>query len=149
MVLNRFILPLILTFGLLPIVVAGPVQPYPSRPDLKHTLRTWQKKLGLADWIVAIDVVDGDTLGGKAMGDIHWNLSGKRASIRILRDQDYDLPAEMVHLDQQATVLHELVHLLHASKHDHEGTDEASVIQQTNELLRINHQWRILAVQEQ
>jgi hypothetical protein len=149
MVLNHYILSLVLVFGLSPIATAGRPDPSPTRPDLKHTLQTWQRKLGLTDWTVGIQVVDGHALGGKAMGDIQWNLSGKRASIRVLCDQDYDLPAEMVHLDQQATILHELIHLLHASKHDSQGTDEASVVQQTNELLRIHRQWRILAVQEE
>jgi hypothetical protein len=78
-----------------------------------------------------------------------WDLSAKRASIRILREEDYDLQAGMAHLDQQATVLHELVHLLHAAMRDGQGADEASVILQTNALLRANRQWRVLAVQEQ
>ena len=66
-----------------------------------------------------------------------------------LGEEDYDLPAGMAHLDQQATVLHELVHLLHASNGDAEGADEAHVVIQTNALLRANRQWRILATQEQ
>jgi hypothetical protein len=125
----------------------------PDPPDhrsaLKHTLQTWQKKLALADWDVVIEIVDDRALGGRAMGDIHWDLNAKRASIRVLREQDYDLPSEMAHLDQQATVLHELLHLYHAANNDRDGTDEASVVRQTNALLRANRQWRILAVQEQ
>jgi hypothetical protein len=119
------------------------------RPDLRHTLQIWQNKLQLADWCVAVEIVDDHALSGKAMGDIQWDLGGKRALIRILRVEDYDLPAGMARLDQQATVLHELVHLRHASKRDSQGADEASVIRQTNALLRANRQWRILSVQEQ
>jgi hypothetical protein len=119
------------------------------RPDLRHALQIWQNKLQLADWSVAVEIVDDHALGGEAMGDIQWDLRAKRASIRVLREEDYDLPAGMARLDQQATVLHELVHLRHASKRDGQGADEASVILQTNALLRANRQWRILAVQEQ
>jgi hypothetical protein len=121
----------------------------PFRPDLKRTLETWQQRLHFETWTVAIEVVDDRTLGGQAMGDIHWNLNARTAAIRILRERDYDLPARKAQLDQQATVIHELVHLLHASNQDQDGADEASVVRQTNEFLRANHQWRILAVQEQ
>jgi hypothetical protein len=120
-----------------------------TAPDLNRTLETWQQKLHLEDWKVGIAIVDDHTLGGQAMGDIHWNLTARTAAIRILRERDYDLPTRKAQLDQQATVVHELVHLLHASNHDQDGADEASVVRQTNELLRANHQWRILAVQEQ
>jgi hypothetical protein len=120
-----------------------------KRPDLARALQTWQRKLQLVDWNVAIQVVDDRALGGRAVGDIHWDMRSKRAFIRVLRQEDYDLPVEMAHLDQQATILHELVHLLHAANRDQRGTDEASVVQQTNALLRANHQWNILAVQEQ
>jgi hypothetical protein len=119
------------------------------RPDLKRTLEMWQKKLRLADWNVALEIADDQTLGGRAMGDIRWDLNARRASIRVLREQDYDLPPGMAQLDQQATVLHELIHLFHAANQDQDGADEASVVRQTNALLRANHQWRILAVQEQ
>jgi len=119
------------------------------RPDLRHALQIWQNKLQLTEWRVTVAIVDDGALDGKAMGDIQWDLGAKRAAIRILREEDYDLPAEMARLDQQATILHELVHLRHASKRECQGADEASVINQTNALLRANRQWRILAVQEQ
>jgi hypothetical protein len=119
------------------------------RPDLRHTLQIWQNKLQLADWCVAVKIVDDRALGGEAMGDIQWDLGARRALIRILREKDYDLPMGMARLDQRATVLHELVHLRHASQRDIQGADEVSVIRQTNALLRANRQWRILSVQEQ
>jgi hypothetical protein len=119
------------------------------RPDLRHALETWKNKLQLTEWRVTVAIVDDHALDGKAMGDIQWDLGAKRAAIRILREEDYDLPAGMARLDQQATILHELVHLRHASRRDYQSADEASVINQTNALLRANRQWRILAVQEQ
>jgi hypothetical protein len=135
-------------FLLLGVCYAG-TAPDPFRSDLKRTLETWQEKLHLEDWNVTIEVVDDHALGGQSMGDIHWDLTSKKASIRILRERDYDLPARKAQLDQQATIIHELVHLRHASNQDLNGTDESSVVQQTMELLRANHEWRILAVQEQ
>jgi hypothetical protein len=119
------------------------------RPDLRHALQNWQHKLQLADWSIEIEIVDDQELGGAAVGDIQWDLGSKRASIRILREADYDFPVGMARLDQQATILHELVHLVHASTRDRRGADEASVIRQTNALLLANRKWRILAVQEQ
>jgi hypothetical protein len=142
------VLRILAAFLFLGVCTAG-TAPDPFRPDLKRTLETWQQRLHLQDWSVAIEVVDDHTLGGQSMGDIRWNLNARTASIRILRERDYDLPARKAQLDQQATVIHELIHLLHASNQDQNGADEASVVRQTNELLRANRQWRILAVQEQ
>lgn len=122
--------------------------PAPVRQDLNRALRTWQKKLGLAGWTVAVEVVSDGVLGGSAMGDVVWNLKTKRASIRILREEDYDLPLRMARLDQQATILHELVHLQHAASGDVMGNVESAVVRETNSLLRANRQWQVLAVQE-
>jgi hypothetical protein len=142
------VLRILAAFLFLGVCSAG-TAPDPFRADLKRTLETWQQRLHLQEWSVAIEVVDDHTLGGQSMGDIHWNLNARTASIRILRERDYDLPARKAQLDQQATVIHELIHLLHASNQDQNGADEASVVRQTNELLRANRLWRILAVQEQ
>jgi hypothetical protein len=105
----------------------------------------WQQKLQLTQWTLSLEVVGDHTLGGASMGDIQWDIVRKRAFIRVLREEDYDLPVNMARLDQQATIVHELVHLLHA---DDKSSDEASVVSQTNELLRANHAWKILAVQD-
>jgi hypothetical protein len=96
-----------------------------------------------------VEVVDDRALGGRAMGDVVWDLKSKRATIRILGEEDYDPPLQMARLDQQATVLHELVHLHHAASTDSRGGSELAVIRQTNSILRTNRQWQILAVQEQ
>jgi hypothetical protein len=82
----------------------------PVHQDLKRVLHTWQKKLGLTDWTIGVEVVSDSALGGNAMGDVVWDLILKRAAIRILREEEYDLPGPLARLDQQATVLHELVH---------------------------------------
>jgi hypothetical protein len=118
------------------------------RPDLRRTLDVWQQKLKLNHWNIALQVVDDSALGGASMGDIQWDLARKSASIRILREEDYDLPPHMARLDQQATVVHELVHLLHAGNPKAKSAEESAVVEQTNTLLRANHAWRILAVQD-
>ena len=115
------------------------------KPDLRKTLEIWQQKLQLNQWTITLEVVPDRVLGGSAMGDIEWDVVQKRAFIRILREEDYDLSINMARLDQQATVIHELVHLMHAGD---KSTDEAAVVLQTNELLRANHEWKILAVQD-
>jgi hypothetical protein len=119
------------------------------RPDLKQTVLTWQGKLRLTGWRIGIETVDDRALGGKSVGDIHWDAGTRVASIRVLREQDYDLPVRMARLDQRATVVHELVHLRHATDNAQEGPgDEGLVVRETNGLLESNHQWRILAAQE-
>jgi len=115
------------------------------KTDLRRVMDLWQQKLQLTQWTLSLEVVGDHTLGGASMGDIQWDIVRKRAFIRVLREEDYDLPANMARLDQQATIVHELVHLLHA---DDKSSDEASVVNETNELLRANHAWKILAVQD-
>src|SRR5205823_11040437 len=79
--------------------------------DLRKTLEFWQQRLQLTQWTITLEVVRDPVLGGASMGDIQWDVLQKRAFIRILREEDYDLPANMARLDQQATIVHELVHL--------------------------------------
>src|SRR6266567_2551244 len=109
------------------------------RTDLKQTLRVWQSKLMLTDWRIGIEMADDRTLGGDAMGDIEWDVAAKRASIRVLREQDYDLPVRMARLDQQATIIHELVHLSHVTSGSKEvAGEEQAVVRETNALLEAN-----------
>jgi hypothetical protein len=118
------------------------------KPDLRKTLDIWQHKLKLNHWSIALQVVGDGALGGTSMGDIQWDVARKCASIRILREEDYDLPIHMARLDQQATIVHELVHLLHSGNPAAKSAEESAVVVQTNALLRANHAWRILAVQD-
>ena len=117
---------------------------YSPHPDLQHTAKVWQSKLRLTGWSISVEVVADKALGGDSMGDIEWDVAKKQAAIRILREEDYDLPPAMARRDQEATLVHELVHLLHANDPD----AELAVVRQTNALLRANHKWRILAVQD-
>jgi hypothetical protein len=115
------------------------------KPDLHKTLDFWQQKLQLTQWTITLEVVRDRALGGVSMGDIAWDIVNKRAFIRVLCEEDYDLPLAMARLDQQATVVHELVHLKHA---EDKSSSEASVVQETNDLLRAHHDYKILAVQD-
>jgi hypothetical protein len=115
------------------------------KPDLRRILDVWQQKLQLTEWTIVLEVVRDPVLGGASMGDIQWDVLQKRAFIRVLREEDYDLPVHMARLDQQATIVHELVHLKHA---EDKSSDEASVVTETNAILRANHDWKILAVQD-
>jgi hypothetical protein len=118
------------------------------KPDLHKTLEIWQQKLQLTQWNITLEMVADHALGGVSMGDVQWDFTAKKAFIRVLREEDYDLPVQMARLDQQATVVHELVHILHAGHPADKSAEEASVVQETNSLLRANHAWRILAVQD-
>jgi len=119
------------------------------RPDLAHTSAIWANKLSLADWHVSITTVGCDEIGDAILGDITWDVRTKSARIRVLREEDYDLPRRLARRDQEATVVHELVHLRRAISPDMKSThDEEDVMVETGGLLRRNHNWLSLAVME-
>src|SRR6267142_2813186 len=44
----------------------------------------WQKRLNLQDWNVSVLVVRSADLKPKTLGNIHWDLDKKSATIRVL-----------------------------------------------------------------
>ena len=119
------------------------------RPNLAHTSAIWIDKLSLADWHVSVVTVRADEIGDAILGDITWDVRTKSARIRILREEDYDLPRKFARRDQEVTVVHELVHLRQATSADPKlAHDEEAAMVETSELLRQNHNWFSLAVME-
>ncbi len=90
-----------------------------------------------------------DEIGSAILGDITWDVGTKSARIRVLREEDYDLPRKFARRDQEATIVHELVHLRHAISPDaRTAHDEEAIVVETGELLRRNRNWLSLAVME-
>lgn len=119
------------------------------RPNLARTSAVWMTKLSLADWHVSVATVGANEIGDEIVGDISWDVRTKSARIRVLREEDYDLPRRFARRDQEATVVHELVHLRYAISPDMKlAHDEEAVMVETGQLLRRNHNWLNLAVME-
>lgn len=74
-------------------------------------LWTWQKRLNLQQWNISVEVVRASELRPKTLGNIHWDLDKKTATIRVLDPADYTLPFHAMLNDIEFTVVHELIHL--------------------------------------
>jgi len=77
----------------------------------KEKLWVWQKRLGLEDWNVSLEVVRATGLKPKTLGNIHWDTDKKTAVLRVLDPADYNLPFRKTLEDMEFTVVHELIHL--------------------------------------
>jgi hypothetical protein len=74
-------------------------------------LWSWQKRLNLQDWKIAVLVVRSGELKPKTLGNIHWDGEKKTAVIRVLDPADYKLNHQAMLDDMEFTVVHELIHL--------------------------------------
>src|SRR5262249_361649 len=76
----------------------GPSLPV-SRPEterdaaakrvVNQALHTWQDRLHLQDWKVNAILVHPSDLDPKTLGNVHWDLNTKEATIRVLAAGDY------------------------------------------------------------
>ena len=100
----------------------------------KEKMWIWQKRLGLQDWDVTLEVVRGTDLKPKTLGNIHWDTERKTATIRVLDPADYKLPLHAMLEDIEFTVVHELIHLeiapvlSHFTRSDADRTEEEHAV---------------------
>jgi len=80
-----------------------------------QSLATWQTRLDLKDWNIKVNLVRPSALEPKTLGNIHWDLNTKEATIGVLSAYDYTLPTPAMLDDMEFTVVHELIHLHLAS----------------------------------
>jgi hypothetical protein len=75
----------------------------------------WQKRLQLQDWNVYILLSRPVDLRRGTLGNIHWDMEKKSATIRVMDASGYPPDVTAMLKDMQVTVVHELVHLELAS----------------------------------
>lgn len=117
-------------------------------PDLDRCVRFWQRELSLHAWNVVVRVVGRAELTDGTVGDIDADVKTRTATIRVLRENDYDLRRPLARADQLLTVAHEMVHLSRLHSGDMRWREEDGTIEATNLLLRRHGRWRELLVAE-
>ena len=74
-------------------------------------LAVWQNRLNLSDWKITVALARSTELRPRTLGNIHWDLGKKTATIHVLDPADYRLPWNEMLEDMEFTVVHELIHL--------------------------------------
>lgn len=74
-----------------------------TKAQINTLVRRWQKKFGLADWKITVNVIPAEELNGCA-GTLEWETEYHAATMT--------LAAELPKPDLEETVVHELLHLL-------------------------------------
>jgi hypothetical protein len=83
----------------------------PLELRLVDQLKSWQKRLGLDDWNMTLQVVRQSEIDPNAWGSSHWDARAKTATIQVLDPRDYNLKGADLKLDMECTIVHELVHI--------------------------------------
>lgn len=86
-----------------------------AQEHVGNALRVWQERLNLKNWDIRVQLVRPKMLAPKTLGNIHWDLHSRQATIDVLSAYDYTLPLPEMLDDMEFTVVHELVHLQLAS----------------------------------
>jgi hypothetical protein len=83
----------------------------PLEVRLVDQMKSWQKRLGLDDWNMTLQVVRQSEIDPNAWGSSHWDVRAKTATIQVLDPRDYNLKGADLRLDMECTIVHELVHI--------------------------------------
>jgi hypothetical protein len=78
---------------------------------LDRQLKSWQKRLGLEEWNLALRVVRQAELDKDTWGGAEWDPEAKTGTISVLDPRDYNLHGGELKLDMECTIVHELVHI--------------------------------------
>lgn len=87
------------------------VQIAPLQIHLEKQLRAWQKRLGLENWNISVQVVRKTALDKNTWGNAEWDSDNRRGVINVLDPQDYNLKGTELKRDMECTIVHELVHI--------------------------------------
>ncbi len=74
-------------------------------------LWVWQNRLNLRDWNISVVMARAADLKPRTLGNIHWDLPKKTATIHVLDPADYHMTFPDMLKDMEFTVVHELIHL--------------------------------------
>ena len=91
--------------------VVHAVQLAPLQAHLEKQLKTWQKRLGLEEWDLSLQVVRKSALDQDTWGNAEWDSDSKSGVISVLDPQDYNLKGSELKRDMECTIVHELVHI--------------------------------------
>ena len=83
----------------------------PLESRLERQMRSWQKRLGLDEWSIAVRVVRQKEIDQNAWGTAEWDPDHKTGVINVLDPRDYNLKGAELRLDMECTIVHELVHI--------------------------------------
>jgi hypothetical protein len=83
----------------------------PTDGQVKEWIYVWQKRLGLGEWEIDASVVRIWDLPQDTIANIHWTLSSKKATIKVLNAVDSTLKPAAFLKDTELSIVHELVHL--------------------------------------
>jgi hypothetical protein len=83
----------------------------PLEMRLVDQMRSWQRRLGLDDWNMTLQVVRQSEIDPNSWGSSHWDVRAKTATIQVLDPRDYNLKGADLRLDMECTIVHELVHI--------------------------------------
>jgi hypothetical protein len=108
---------------------------------LEACVSFWQRELGLQEWTIAVHVVSDRELGGRIEGCIDINAAAKKATIRVVRLEDSDLPRWRARAVQRYTVAHELMHLHLHAKGDPDRSNEKVVDTALVRIMRSKGRW--------
>jgi len=102
---------------------------------LRERLARWQSVLRLRDWDIELRFVRQHDLPTDAVGGVTWGLNARMATVSLLDPVDADPEAPESIRDSEATLVHELVHVVLARVSSTE-TDRISYEQGIDALAR-------------
>ena len=106
--MRRFVAVLVLSAFCLSVQA---LQLAPLQAHLEKQLKNWQKRLGLDDWDLTLQVVRKTALDQDTWGNAEWDSDSKTGVISVLDPQDYNLKGSELKKDMECTIVHELVHI--------------------------------------
>jgi hypothetical protein len=122
------VLLLLLTLG----SVKGADAKHSEQARIQGYLNKWQVRLGMQDWTVHMTVLSADEIGDALAGWSRTDPETKTLTMLISRAADYPRLNHSVLLEQENTVVHELIHAL--IRYQSVVTDKARNEWVTNEL---------------
>jgi len=77
---------------------------------MKHLLKEWQHRLGLADWHIILqdNCSPNDMALQNVAGETEWQEVNKCAVVRLISKKDYG--KRILAFDKEKTLVHELLH---------------------------------------
>ena len=102
-----------------------PIMQYENEEQLNKSLKEWQDRLFLNDWIIKVSIVDEifDDNGEQLQGQNIFQIENKSSHIKLLKPNE-DATSRIVKFCMEVTLVHELLHCKYnwcAAPQSHEG----------------------------